>query len=341
MKAQVLYKKKDIRLEEKPVPSIKDNEVLIQIKVCGVCKSDIDYYFSGRVSDFIVEKPIIIGHEASGFIEDVGKNVKNLKKGDKVSIIPLIGCKECEFCMSGKENLCRNRKFLGCPPDTQGCFQQYLVHPAELVIKINDDIALEEAAIIEPSAIAYNSIKTIGGIEGKNIVGIIGAGTIGVLIGNLLSLNNDNTIYFFDLDKKKLSFATNRIKNSFGILVSENGKKFKKGLDLNMAFEVSGSSTGVNIAIENMDFNGKIALTGWSPGLRLTNLNNVVLKEILLKGSSNFTINDFRKIGSMLNEGKLSFKGLYQNGFLLDDIKKVFERFNNRGFEKPKILIKL
>ena len=194
MKAQILYGKEDLRLEEKPIPEIRNNQVLIRIKACGICKSDLDYYFNGRVHDFIVVKPIVIGHESSGIIEKVGKDVKNLEEGDRVSIIPLIGCGTCDFCLDRAENLCRNRNFLGTPPDTQGCYQEYIAHPADLVVKVNDGVSYEEAAMIEPSTIAYNGIEVIGGIEGENRIGIVGAGTIGLLIGNLLSINRKNKI---------------------------------------------------------------------------------------------------------------------------------------------------
>ena len=341
MKAQVLYGKEDLRLEDRPTPEIKNDEVLIRIKICGVCKSDLDYFYEGRVADFIVEKPIVSGHEASGIIEKTGKDVIELKEGDRVSIIPLIGCGRCDFCLAKAENLCRNRKFLGCPPDVQGCYQQYIAHPADLVVKINNGVTYEDAAMIEPSAIAYNGIEIIGGIEGENRIGIVGAGNIGLLVGALLSINKKNKIYFFDINKKKLDFAIASVSNSVGQLIKESEGKIKKGLDLNMAFDTSGASTGVNIAINNMDFKGRISLIGWSIEDRKTDLNTVVLRELMLHGSSNFTISTFRKVAEFINEGKVSFKNLYRSGYGLEDIESVFDQIRNKRFDKPKIMINI
>jgi len=339
MKAQILYGKEDLRLKERPMPTVKDREVLIRVKACGVCKSDVDYYFEGRVADFIVEKPIVIGHEASGIVEGIGRSVKEVKIGDRVSVIPLIGCRNCDFCLNGTENLCRNRKFLGCPPDTQGCYQEYIAHPADLVVKINDSVTYEEAAMIEPSSIAYNGIKVIGGIEGNNRIGIVGAGTIGLLIGALLNSNKKNKIYFFDIDEKKLSFAVSNILNSKGYVIGKDDNNLPA--DLNMAFDVSGSSTGVNVAIKRMDFKGRISLIGWSTGERSTDLNTVVLKELMLRGSSNFTVKTFKEVAELVNNGKVNLKNLFKSGFKLEDTGKVIIDVKNKKFEKPKAVINI
>ena len=338
-KAQLLYAKEDLRLEDLSIPNLGDRDVLINIKACGICKSDIDYYFNGRVADFIIKKPIVIGHEASGVILKVGGKVKNIKVGDRVSIIPLIGCKKCRFCLNNQENLCINRKFLGCPPDTQGCFQQFLAHPEDLVVKISDDISFEEAAMVEPSAIAYNAIKVTGGLQGTNNIGIIGAGNIGLLLGKILAINKKNYINFFDIDEKKLNFAKKIIKDSRTYLIQKDHKIFPN--DLNLAFDVSGSPEGVNTAIENMDFGGRIGLIGWSAGSRNTNLNNVVLKELALLGSSNFRVEDFKEVTDLVNLGKLDFKGLYRSGFTINDLEDVFVDIKDRKFLEPKVIIKI
>jgi len=338
-KAQILYKKEDLRLKDCEIAEPGETDVLINIKACGICKSDMDYYYDGRVADFIVEKPIVIGHEASGVIVEKGRKVNDIQVGDRVSIIPLIGCSRCKFCKKGQQNLCINRKFLGCPPDTQGCFQQFLVHPASLVVKVSDNVSFEEAAMIEPSAIAYNAIKKIGGLKGSHNIGIIGAGNIGLLLGKILSTNGSNNINFFDISQNKLDFARNVIKGSKTYLVKKDSRISPDYLDI--AFDVSGSSEGINIAIENMDFGGKIGLIGWSLGNRDTNLNNVVLKEIALIGSSNFKIKDFKEVANLVNTKKLDFKGLYKTGFGIEDIADVFEDIRNGKFEEPKIIITL
>lgn len=345
MKTLLLYGKKDIRLENRPIPKIKDNEILIRIKACGICKSDIDYYFDGRVSDFVVDKPIVIGHESSGVIEATGEKVTGIKMGDRVSIIPSINCGRCSFCLDKSENLCRNRNFVGTPAggffqkNTQGCFQEYIAHPARCVAKIDKTVSFEEAAIIEPASVAYNAIKLAGGIGGENRIGIIGAGTIGLLLGTLFNLNRNNKIYYLDIDRTKIDFALGSIKNSSGYIVNDNDRNLPR--NLNMCFDVSGSSTGVNTAIKMMDFRGKIILIGLTLSERSMDCNTVVVKELMLKGSSGFTILTYKEVTKLLNSRRVDFKNLYKSGFGLEEVEKVLIKLKNKGYDKPKVVINI
>lgn len=112
MKAAVLEKIKEIKIIEVDVPDISDNEVLIKIKSVGICASDLHYYLSGELNDNVLNGPLILGHEASGIISKVGKNINNLKLGDRVAIEPGIPCQNCDYCKNGKYNLCDSLKFI-------------------------------------------------------------------------------------------------------------------------------------------------------------------------------------------------------------------------------------
>jgi L-iditol 2-dehydrogenase len=117
MKAAFLIEKNKIEIREIEKPQIKNrDEVLIKIKSVGVCGSDIHYYKEGKIGEFIVKEPLILGHESSGIIEEVGKDVKNLKVGDKVAIEPGIPCRKCDYCKEGRYNLCPDVKFFATPP---------------------------------------------------------------------------------------------------------------------------------------------------------------------------------------------------------------------------------
>ena len=108
MKSAVLEKIKEIKIIEVDVPGISDNEVLIKIKSVGICASDLHYYLFGELNGNVVNKPLILGHEASGIVSKVGKNVSNLKPGDRVVIEPGIPCQKCDYCKNGKYNLCNS-----------------------------------------------------------------------------------------------------------------------------------------------------------------------------------------------------------------------------------------
>ncbi|MCM8830469.1 MAG: alcohol dehydrogenase catalytic domain-containing protein, partial [Candidatus Omnitrophica bacterium] len=143
MKMKAVYLTKpcslELRVIEKPV--IKDeNDVLIKIKSVGVCGSDIHYYREGRIGSFVVEEPLILGHESSGVVEEVGKNVKHIKEGDRVAIEPGVPCRKCEYCKDGRYNLCPDVKFFATPP-VNGTFCEYITHPSDFVYKIPDNLS--------------------------------------------------------------------------------------------------------------------------------------------------------------------------------------------------------
>ena len=116
MKAAILKKPGNIVIEEIEKPQVSDDQVLIKIKYTGICGSDIHYYEHGRIGDFIVKKPIILGHESSGEIVETGKNVKNVQVGDGVTIEPGYACTVCAYCKKGQYNLCDKMTFMATPP---------------------------------------------------------------------------------------------------------------------------------------------------------------------------------------------------------------------------------
>ena len=142
MNAAVLTKVKSIELQQIDIPTPKANEVLIRVKTVGLCGSDVHYYEHGKIGDFIVENPIILGHEASGDIVKVGENVTNLRVGQRVSIEPGATCGECAHCKEGRYNLCPYVEFLATPP-YDGAFCEYIVMRADLVFPIPDSMSYQ------------------------------------------------------------------------------------------------------------------------------------------------------------------------------------------------------
>ena len=131
-KAAFLVDIKKIEFDEVPVPTIKDDEVLVKMEAVGICGSDVHYYSHGKIGDFVVEFPFILGHECAGTVVEVGSNVKHLRVGDRVALEPGIPCHVCEFCMSG-QCLCPDVKFFATPP-YDGCLMNYVAHPARFTL---------------------------------------------------------------------------------------------------------------------------------------------------------------------------------------------------------------
>ncbi|MFQ6097505.1 MAG: alcohol dehydrogenase catalytic domain-containing protein, partial [Armatimonadota bacterium] len=136
MKAAVLHAVEDLRIEDIPAPAPpKPDEVLVRIRSVGVCGSDIHYFREGRIGRFVVEKPMILGHESAGEVVEVGSAVVHLKPGDRVALEPGIPCRKCEFCKAGRYNLCPDVVFFATPP-VDGTFCEYVVHPADFAFSL-------------------------------------------------------------------------------------------------------------------------------------------------------------------------------------------------------------
>ena len=138
---------------ERDIPTPKDDEVLVKLDYVGICGSDLHYYESGAIGDYVVEPPFVLGHEPGGVVVEVGKDVKHLKVGDKVALEPGKTCGHCEFCKQGKYNLCPDVVFFATPP-VDGVFQEYVAHEADLCFKLPENVSTLEGALIEPLAVS-------------------------------------------------------------------------------------------------------------------------------------------------------------------------------------------
>ena len=184
MKTAVMTDIMQAEIQERPIPQPKDDEVLVKVEYVGICGSDLHYYESGRIGDFVVKPPFVLGHEAGGTVVEVGANVKNLKVGDRVAMEPGKTCGQCEFCKSGKYNLCEDVVFFATPP-VDGVFQEYVAHEAGLCFKLPDNVSTLEGALIEPLAVGMHAARQGEAKLGQTAV-VTGAGCIGLV--TLLSL---------------------------------------------------------------------------------------------------------------------------------------------------------
>ena len=169
---------------ERDIPTPKDDEVLVKLDYVGICGSDLHYYESGAIGDYVVEPPFVLGHEPGGVVVEVGKDVKHLKVGDKVALEPGKTCGHCEFCKQGKYNLCPDVIFFATPP-VDGVFQEYVAHEADLCFKLPENVSTLEGALIEPLAVGFHAAIQGDAHLGQKAV-VMGAGCIGLVSMNLI-----------------------------------------------------------------------------------------------------------------------------------------------------------
>jgi L-iditol 2-dehydrogenase len=169
-----------IEIATAPDPRPGPDEVLVRIRSVGVCRSDVHYYVDGRIGDAVVTFPHILGHEPAGEVVEVGSAVAGLRPGDRVAIEPAVSCGACEYCLSGRHNICPNVRFLATPPH-QGVFSELAALPARAVITMPDGVSFDEAAVAEPLAIGLHAVN-LARLELGEGIGIFGAGTIGLCV---------------------------------------------------------------------------------------------------------------------------------------------------------------
>lgn len=167
-------------MHDEPVPRPGPGEAQIRIMSVGVCASDLHYYRDGRIGDTFVTEPIVIGHEASGVVTALGEGAVGVSVGDRVAIEPARPCMECEYCRAGHYNVCPGIPFFGTPP-TDGCFRDYIVWPASLLLKVPDELSFDEAAMVEPMAIGIYAVE-LAQPRPDDVVAVLGAGAIGLSV---------------------------------------------------------------------------------------------------------------------------------------------------------------
>lgn len=183
MKAVMIFGAKDLRVEERPDVEPGAGEVLVRFGAGGICGSDMSYWTKGRVGDFAIREPMVLGHEISGTVERLGSGVASLVVGDRIAVDPSRPCLSCDYCRAGRSNLCRNMRFFGSAslfPHVQGAFAERFVCRADQCHVVPKSMDLRKAALAEPLAVCLHAVRRAGELLGKHVL-VTGAGPIGML----------------------------------------------------------------------------------------------------------------------------------------------------------------
>jgi L-iditol 2-dehydrogenase len=288
MKALLLEKYNHLEVVDMPVPSIGPEEVLVRVKACGICGSDV-HGFDGSTGRRV--PPIVMGHEAAGVITEVGAAVKGFQAGDRVTFDSTVYCGKCFFCRRGEVNLCEDRQVLGVSCGDyrrHGAFAEYVAVPQHIVYKLPETLPFEHAAMIEAVSVAVHAVSLTPVKLGDTGV-VIGAGMIGLLTIQALRLAGCTRIFAVDLDNAKLGLA-----KSLGADETFNPKdadvvaailERTGGRGAAVALEAVGATAPIRTAIHSVRKGGAVTLIGnVSPNIDLP-LQAVVTRQIKLIGS--------------------------------------------------------
>jgi L-iditol 2-dehydrogenase len=205
VKAAVLHAPGEIRIEERERPEPGPREVLVQITAVGVCGSDVHYYEHGRIGPFIVEAPLILGHESAGRVVELGENVTKHAVGDRVTLEPGVPCGRCRECRAGRYNLCRDVRFLGAPP-TDGAFTRFVAMHEDFAHALPDGVSDEAGALMEPLSVALWACEKAGVSAGDRVL-VTGAGPIGLLVAQVARVRGATEIAVTDVNPHRLELA--------------------------------------------------------------------------------------------------------------------------------------
>jgi len=200
MKALVITGVSKVELQDLEIPKYSDDEVLIKIKYCGICGSDLPRALDGGVHSF----PIVVGHEFSGQVVKIGANVKDVAVGDRVTAGALLPCGKCEACQKGKPAMCKNYGFIGSRQN--GAMAEYIAVKAQNIVKLPDEVSYKEGAMVEPLSVALHGIERVNVKAGATAL-VFGAGTIGLLALQCLKAVGAGKVYVVDIIDKKLELA--------------------------------------------------------------------------------------------------------------------------------------
>ncbi|MDB4302457.1 galactitol-1-phosphate 5-dehydrogenase [Akkermansiaceae bacterium] len=282
MKVLELIAPSEFVVSEKPKPSPGAGEVLVKVACCGICGSDVhgmDNSSGRRIP------PMVMGHEASGVIVDLGEDVSGWNLDDRVSFDSMVFCGSCEFCERGETNLCNERQVMGVSCDEfkrDGAFAEWVIVPARILEKIPEGLSFEEAAFTEPLAVALHAVNLVKVKKGESAL-VVGAGLIGLLVIQALKRAGCGEIIAVDLDRGRLALAKELGASAAYHSLEDEIILPEGGVDLSM--EVVGAGATLDLAIKSLRKGGRVGLVGnVVPEVKFP-LQYIVTREISLIGS--------------------------------------------------------
>lgn len=345
MKAGVVYAKNDIRYDdmEKPVP--KDGEVVVKVKYTGICGSDVPRV-NGDACHFF---PNVLGHEFSGTVEQVGKDVTTLRVGDRVAGIPLIPCMKCVDCQQGNYSLCKHYSFIGSR--RFGSFAEYVAVPEANAVKFENEVSFEQGAFFEPATVALHGLLRTPYQGGKRVA-ILGGGTIGMFVMQWAKIFGAKEAVVFDIADERLALgkklgATAGI-NTLDEDFMNQAMALTDGRGFDYVFETAGNTITMKMAFQLAANKANVCFVGTpTRELRFTveEWENMNRKEFTLTGSwmsysSPFPGKEWELVAHYFKTGDLKFDDSFIfKKIPLSRIPEAFEMYKTPGTVKGKILI--
>lgn len=334
MKAVVIHKEHDLRVEEYPIGEPGPGEVKIRMKAGGICGSDLHYYHHAGFGTIRVKEPMILGHEASGEIVAVGEGVTDLTVGQRVAVNPSRPGGNCEFMQEGQRQHAMDMQFRGSAmrfPHVQGLFREELVVEAEQAVPVAAETPFEEAACAEPLAVCLHAVMQAGNLVGKRVL-VTGAGTIGCLTILAAKFAGATEIVAVDISDSALAIAkkvgADKVFNTKDNPDALASYKEAKGY-FHVAFECSGNGAVMAGLLPVLRPRGTIVAVGLGNEVSLP-ISSIVTKEIVLRGSFRFD-QEFAWAAKLISDRRIDVRPLLTAQIPVDRAVEAFELATDRS----------
>ncbi|KAJ8519396.1 hypothetical protein ONZ45_g3660 [Pleurotus djamor] len=340
----VLKAIEDVVYEERPIPEIGADEVLVEVKKTG---------------DFVVEKPMVLGHESAGIVSKVGSNVKHLKVGDRVAMEPGATCRKCDYCKAGRYELCADIIFAATPP-YDGTLGRYYRLPADLAYLLPENVTLEDGAMMEPLSVAIHSVSNLGGFRSGQSIAIFGCGPVGLLCMAVARALGAKRVIGVDIVPERLEFAKNYAATDVYLPVKpiegesrldysrRNADEMKKQLGIeergpngvDLVLDASGAEPSIQTGFFIAKTGGTFVQVGMGNPNITVNVAMLMVKELVYKGSFRYGPGDYQLAISLVAAGKVDLKPLVTHRFAFNDAITAFKATRNGKSEDGKGVIK-
>ncbi|EOR00926.1 hypothetical protein E3P92_00361 [Wallemia ichthyophaga] len=363
----ILRKKSDglsVTYEERPIPEVGPQDVLVEVKKTGVCGSDVHYWQHGAIGSFAVSlcpNGMCLGHESSGIVVKVGTDDKvKVKPGQRVAMEPGFGCGVCVDCKSGRYELCEFMTFAATPPFEGGTLCRYFKLPADFVHPISDTLSLEEGAMMEPLSVAVHAAAKIGEIKVNDNVIVFGCGPVGLLLIATAKALGARRIIAVDINQERLAFAKQYAQtDSFqppaksetesqdeymsrvvANLHKSLGVEARGGNGIDLVLEASGAQPCITMGLHFLKPAGKFVQVGMGrPDIQIP-VGAMMSKEIQYRTSFRYGPGAYDLAIDLVSQGKINLKELHTHSFAYNDALSAFDSTKAGKGKDGKSLIK-
>lgn len=323
MRVSVLLGVGQLAVEQRPVPEPGIGEVLIEVRSVGVCGSDVHYFEHGRIGRYVVEAPLVLGHEASGVVAAIGPSVDSLRMGDRVSIEPGVPCRSCGQCLAGHYNLCADVQFFATPP-YDGAFSQFVVVPADFVYPVPDEISDDAAALLEPLSVGVWACRRARVAPGDTVL-VTGAGPIGLIAAQTALAYGADAVSVTDVNPHRLRLAE---KLGLGTIDVGKASLADAGVEADVLLECSGNARATWDAVSTVARAGRVVLVGMGGDDVRLPLSYLQDRELVITGAFRYA-NTWPTAVKLAASGRVDLDSLVTGHYGLDDVEAALTAARN------------